>query len=154
MKKENQQNRWKNFHFEAWHFVFLLIASIILTTAVGDMKLKAMPRITNENSLLIDLTGKVPIDSISEEVSFVLFYNDSSDICEKMEYNINQLAQKENQGIKFYKINVDKHPREALKHNISGVPNTLILKNNKEVDRIMGIVSVSNLEMIYDRIIQ
>lgn len=113
-----------------------------------------MPEISKDNSSLIDLTDRATIDSISEDISFVLFYNNSSNICQKMEYNVNQLAQKEKQGIKFYKINVDKHPREALKYNISGVPNILILKNNQEVDRIMGIASVSNLEMIYNRIAQ
>lgn len=54
-------------------------------------------------------------------------------------------------NIRIYKVNVNRYPHLIDKYNISGVYNILIFSNVIGNKRIMGVVSYSNLEMIYKR---
>ena len=44
------------------------------------------------------------------------------------------------------KLNVDENPRTAGRFQIFGIPTVLIIKNGKEVDRIVGLVPKDHIE--------
>ena len=44
------------------------------------------------------------------------------------------------------KLNVDENPRTAARFQIFGIPTLLIIKNGKEVDRIVGLVPKDHIE--------
>ncbi|MGC9345923.1 MAG: thioredoxin [Candidatus Bathyarchaeales archaeon] len=44
------------------------------------------------------------------------------------------------------KLNVDENPRTAERFQIFGIPTLLIMKNGKEVDRIVGLVPKNHIE--------
>lgn len=46
----------------------------------------------------------------------------------------------------FGKLNVDENPRTAERFQIFGIPTLLIIKNGKEVDRIVGLVPKDNIK--------
>lgn len=90
-------------------------------------------------------------DSLDRQaLCFILFYVNNSNICDKMNRNLEELQNRTN-DLCTYKINIAHHPGLAYKYNISGVPSVLIFRNGLEDKRIMGVVSYSNVEMIYKR---
>lgn len=139
----------KKFRFKTWHFVLLFVLFCILVNIIGLISINGNSySIENEIAQIEEIYDLSEIENSTEIVS-IIFYKEDSNICGKMMHNINQLT---NKNSKFYRSEVNKNSELYKKHNISGVPCTLILKNGEEISRIMGLVPTSNLEIIYSRI--
>ncbi len=139
----------KKFRIKTWHFVILLVLFFIVVNIVGIISINGSSySIENEIAQIEEIYDLSEIDNSSDIVS-IIFYREGSNICAKMIHNINQLT---NKNSKFYRSEVNKNSELYSKYNISGVPCTLILKNGEELNRIMGLVPTSNLEIIYGRI--
>lgn len=139
----------KKFRFKTWHFVLLFVLFFILVNIIGLISINGNSySIENEIVQIEEIYDLSEIENSAEIVS-IIFYKEDSNICRKMMHNINQLT---NKNSKFYRSEVNKNSELYKKHNISGVPCTLILKNGEEISRIMGLVPTSNLEIIYSRI--
>jgi len=54
--------------------------------------------------------------------------------------------------IAFYAINVEEYPEYFYRYNVSGIPNLLILNDDVEEKRVMGVVPARNLEKIMNRV--
>ena len=54
---------------------------------------------------------------------------------------IDQIAKETVGRIQVGKLNVDENPQTAARFHIQGIPTLLILKNGREVDRIVGVQS-------------
>ena len=135
--------------FKTWHFVVLFVLFFILVNIIGLISISGNSySIENEIAQIEEIYDLSEIENSTEIVS-IIFYKEDSNICGKMMHNINQLT---NKNSKFYRSEVNKNSELYKKHNISGVPCTLILKNGEEISRIMGLVPTSNLEIIYSRI--
>ncbi|PXV65051.1 thioredoxin [Dysgonomonas alginatilytica] len=135
---------------KTWHFLLVFAILVISSNIIWSKELHNTPMV-EENSALIELDNQSFSDNVASGTCFVLFYTDESDVCTKMEQNLNQLIKASEGHTGFYKLNIDKYPGEYGKYAISGTPSTLIFKDGKEIDRIMGIVPISNLIMIYKR---
>lgn len=61
--------------------------------------------------------------------------------CRVMSPVIDQLAAELNGQIRVGKLNVDENPRTAARFQVQGIPTLLILKNGREIDRIVGAQS-------------
>ena len=130
-----------------FHFILMFIGLTIVVWVISD----------NNRSLLTTEGKLTDIDNIFFQdslvlwdYSLVLFYVDSSDVCRKMEENLIRLKN-ETGYTHIHKINADLYPDLVHKYNISGVPNILLLKKGVDHGRIMGVVSFSNIKMIYNR---
>lgn len=132
------------------HFILALIILISFCYILEYLEIENKDQL-EINPSLIKITPDKLQDSISGEVCFVLFYESNSGICKNMEYKLNRLAWEKHNKVRFYKINIKDKRDIAEKYNISGTPNILLFKNGHEYKRIMGVVSFSNLEMIYQR---
>lgn len=142
----------KDFHFKTWHFGLLLAILLILTNIIDAMTINSVPQINQNN--FVEITNRTFNDAVSEGINFVLFYEEDSNLCNKMEYNLHQLSNREKyKDFKFYKLDFSKYPDKYSDYHISGTPCILIYKNGKEVERIMGVVSTSNIEIICNRIL-
>jgi|SRR5690554_6024608 thioredoxin-like negative regulator of GroEL len=135
------------FKLEPWHFVIAIVIFYILTVVVADIKLKQMP-LASVNTHLIELEE---IEFYNEELNFVFFYDGSSELCEKMRFNIEKLIENDQEPLYFYAIDVSKNPGPFYEYNVSGIPNILIFRGNLEIKRIMGMVSYENLTSIVQR---
>lgn len=102
------------------------------------------------HSSLVELDDRMFSDSIVSGTCFVLFHT-QSDVCYKMEQNLSQLNNTSDGNIRMFKLNIEAYPGEYGKYAISGTPTTIVFKDGQEIDRIMGIVPISNLLMIYKR---
>ena len=135
------------FKLEPWHFVIAIVIFYILTVVVADIKLKQMP-LASVNTHLIELEE---IEFYNEELNFVFFYDGSSELCEKMRFNIEKLIENDQEPLYFYAIDVSKNPGPFYEYNVSGIPNILIFRGNLEIKRIIGMVSYENLTSIVQR---
>lgn len=87
-----------------------------------------------------------------ESLTFVMFYHNDCEIYKKMESNL-ALVNQEYRGVpRFYKINMNDYPSILYTYNSPAITSTLIFENGKEVKRIVGYVSVSNIKMICNRL--
>lgn len=139
----------KNFRFKVWHFclLFVLLISGINIWAVIETN-KNSNDINGEDIHIEELKDMSYINTDSSGVISIIFYQENSDVCNKMMSNINKIS---DINLKFYKLNINNHLDIYTQYNISGVPCTLIFKDGKEINRIMGVVPVTNLEIIYKR---
>ncbi len=144
--------KWTTFRLKTWHFCLVLVVLFLITVVLECTGLKIAQSNSQSSGNLIELTKETFADSISTDLSFVLFYDEGSELCEEMERRIDNVAKEVNKDTKFYKIKIDQYDNRFEKYDISGVPSILIFKDRKEINRIMGLVSESNLNMIHDRI--
>ena len=59
---------------------------------------------------------------------------------------IDQLAKEYSGKVIFGKLNVDENPETAQRYGIMAIPTLLVIKNAKEVDRIIGALPKNQLE--------
>ncbi len=129
------------------HFVTAILLFYVLTAVVADRKLERAPWPTGESRLS-------PYDGEaveSEELYFLFFYDGDSELSQKMKANVENLLEEGLAPGLFYAVDVREHPRLYYDHNVSGVPNILMFKEDKEGKRIMGFVSSDNLSKIVKR---
>lgn len=138
-----------NFRFKAWHFI-LMFALLIIVTNVIDAAKSNNPA-SNIESRFVELDGNLIKEGEHSGISFVLCYREDSDLCNKMEYNLNQLSY--GNEFKYFKLDIEKYPHISDEYHIIGVPSVLILSDGEEIERVLGVVPVSNLEIISKRII-
>ena len=80
----------------------------------------------------------------SEKTVVIDFYADWCGPCKAYSPIVEAFAA-ENEDIKVVKINVDDSEDLAIKYNAMSIPTTVVIKNGKEVNRAIGIISKSNL---------
>ena len=83
---------------------------------------------------------------VLEESKTVLidFYADWCGPCKMLAPVLEEVA-KENTNAKFVKINVDDAQELAMEYNIMSIPTLVVIKNGKEVNRMVGLASKSEL---------
>lgn len=59
---------------------------------------------------------------------------------------IDELARDYAGKVIFGKLNVDENPETAVRFNVMSIPTLLIMKDGKEVDRIIGAVPKQSIE--------
>ena len=59
---------------------------------------------------------------------------------------IEELAKEHAGRVLVGKLNVDENPRTAARFQILGIPTLLIIRNGKEVDRIVGLAPKNHIE--------
>ena len=80
----------------------------------------------------------------SDKTVLIDFYADWCGPCKAYSPILEAFAA-ENEDIKVVKINVDDSEDLAIKYNAMSIPTTVVIKNGKEVNRAIGIISKSNL---------
>lgn len=139
---------------KTWHFVTALILFTGLAYLLGNWELKKRPP-DKTTPYLTELNDEISItDSLSSGLCFVLFHTENSIMCDKMAANLNSVAKNKQHETGFFRLNLDKHPWSSEKYMVYGIPTVLIIENNNEIKRIMGIVPEKNIEIIYSRVIR
>lgn len=86
---------------------------------------------------------------VLDETKIVLvdFYADWCAPCKMLAPIVEEVA-KENQNVKFVKINVDESPNLAMEYDIMSIPTLIVIKKGKEINRMVGLVDKSELSKI------
>ena len=130
--------------------VFFIVGMILLSVFLNN---RNKVEISNENGSTIEVI-KVTSANFEEEVLnsnktvLIDFYADWCGPC-KMFSPIVESVATENENIKVVKIDVDNEQDLAIKYQVMSIPTTIIIKNGQEVNRVVGMVSKSDLiEMV------
>ena len=109
-----------------------------------------------ENGVLV-MTGYetdddlYPITWEQDKPIMVMFYDYSCKACKQLEPTFDEL-EKESPDVKFYKTDVEQDRVLAHKFKIEKVPTTIILKNNEELGRVVGVVPKMGLFSLLDKL--
>ena len=93
---------------------------------------------------------KITADDFKKEVLeesktvVIDFYADWCGPCKMLAPVLEEIA-KENTNTKFVKINVDDAQDLAMEYNVMSIPTLVVIKNGKEVNRVVGLVNKSEL---------
>ena len=84
----------------------------------------------------------------SDKTVLIDFYADWCGPC-KMFAPVVEAVAAENEDVKVVKVNVDNAQDLAIKYQVMSIPTTVVIKNGQEVNRVVGMVSKSDLlEMV------
>jgi len=84
----------------------------------------------------------------SDKTVLIDFYADWCGPC-KMFSPVVEAVATENEDIKVVKVNVDDAQDLAIQYQVMSIPTTVVIKEGKEVNRVVGMVSKSDLlEMV------
>ena len=137
--------------------ILILICVLLFITAMFVTKMYLdNARDTNVSEENIDYTVnnniqeskilKVESDTFEEEVLnttqtvVIDFYATWCGPCKMYTPIVEEFAQ-ENQDIKVVKIDIDENQDIAFEYNVRSIPTTIIIKEGKEVDRAVGMIS-------------
>jgi thioredoxin 1 len=59
---------------------------------------------------------------------------------------LESVSQKMNGAMKFVKVNTDENPKTAQDYKIMAIPSLIVIKDGKEVDRLVGYIPEDKLE--------
>jgi thioredoxin 1 len=71
--------------------------------------------------------------------------------CRALAPTIDELCKEYDGKILIGKLNVDENPQTAERFQIFSIPTLVLMKNGKEVDRIVGLVPKSRIEAILNK---
>ncbi|MBU0893952.1 MAG: thioredoxin [Nanoarchaeota archaeon] len=99
------------------------------------------------NDKVPELTNAEFNDFTKEGLALVDFFAEWCMPCVMMGPIIDELSEKFKGKIKFGKVNVEDNQSLAAKHNVSSIPNMILFKNGKEIERFIGSVSAEDFEV-------
>lgn len=130
--------------------VFFVIGMILLSIYLNN---RNKVEINKEEESTMEIM-KVTSVNFEEEVLksdktvLIDFYADWCGPCKMFSPIVESVAQ-ENEDIKVVKIDVDNAQDLAMKYQVMSIPTTVVIKDGKEVNRVVGLVSKSDLvEMV------
>ncbi len=68
--------------------------------------------------------------------------------CKVISPIVEELAEEDERGIAFAKLNIDDNPSSPVKYGIMGVPTLLFFRDGDLVERIVGVVPRSRIENV------
>ena len=66
--------------------------------------------------------------------------------CHMVAPTVEEIAKEYKAKLKVCKLNVDEAPKTASAYGIMSIPTLAIFKNGQEIDKIIGVISKSELE--------
>ena len=92
-----------------------------------------------------EVTDEVFHKYTNEGFALVDFYSDTCNPCKALALNLNEVAN-DFPFININKVNVPKSPKVSEKFGVMAVPTIIFMKNGKEVDRHVGLMSVEEIK--------
>lgn len=106
-----------------------------------------MNNLNSENSMSIKTIENAEFDTLIADSGLKLFrfWAAWCPPCRAMAPMYKQAAEIIGHNALFGEVNVDMEPELAARHQIRGIPTTVIYKDGKEITRFAGIVSAAQL---------
>ncbi|MCI9038729.1 MAG: thioredoxin [Clostridia bacterium] len=124
-------------------FILILIGINILlngqrdaTIESGEKQEEKVIEVTSENFEEVVLKSEKPV--------LIDFYATWCGPCKILSPIVEEVA-KENENVKFVKIDIDKTDDIALQYQVMSIPTLVLIQNGEEKDRIVGIVDKTQI---------
>lgn len=130
--------------------ILFVIGMIILNNYLNNMdnaEMNDKENIAEESKVEIKRVTSLNFEEEvlnSDKTVLIDFYADWCGPCKAYSPIVEAFAA-ENENIKVVKVNVDDSEDLAIKYNAMSIPTTVVIKNGKEVNRAVGIISKNNL---------
>lgn len=115
-----------------------IFAIIIIFRIVMFRKMKKTPLVSNHKDILV-LTEQNFKKETKNRIVLVDFWADWCAPCRMIAPILNDVSAELPKGTFVGKVDIQKHQSLATKFKVRNIPTLLILKNGKEVKRIVGI---------------
>lgn len=80
----------------------------------------------------------------SDKKVLIDFYAEWCGPCKMLSPVVEKVA-KENENIKFVRIDVDEEQNLAISYNIMSIPTLVVIEDGKEINRVVGLISKNEL---------
>lgn len=137
------------FSLKAWHFCLLFLCLLVLIFVWDTVEYRNSPEEFDSCFVEVD---RIPANEAGNDFYCILFHDGESDLNRKMEYNFSEYAFSHLPDAHLYKVNIAANRQLISDYRISGVPSLLVFRDGEEADRIMGVVSTSTIQRIFNRI--
>ena len=130
--------------------IFFIISMIILSRVLNNRnKVEIRNEEENRMEILSVTSANFEKEVINSDKTVLIdFYADWCGPCKAYSPIVESVAT-ENEDIKVVKINVDNAQDIAIKYQVMSIPTTVVIKDGKEVNRAVGMMSKSDLvEMV------
>ena len=132
-------------------FVLILVLMNIFLNSQNDLDSEIEMSGKEENAMeILNVTSANFQEEVlnSEKTVLIDFYADWCGPC-KMFSPVVEAVANENEDIKVVKVNVDNAQDLAIQYQVMSIPTVVIIKDGKEINRNVGMVSKSQLlEMV------
>lgn len=132
-------------------FVLILVLMNIFLNSQNDLDSEIEMSGKEENAMeVLNVTSANFEEEVlnSEKTVLIDFYADWCGPC-KMFSPVVEAVANENEDIKVVKVNVDNAQDLAIQYQVMSIPTVVIIKDGKEINRNVGMVSKSQLlEMV------
>ena len=100
-----------------------------------------------ENDMVIKVSSENFENEVlkSEKTVLIDFYADWCGPCQMLSPIVKKVAE-ENEDIKVVKLNIDEEQDLAIEYGVMSIPTLVVVKNGQEVNRVIGLVSKSEVE--------
>lgn len=125
--------------------LFFVIGMIILNKYLNNMNETPINN-TEQNKIIESKITKITNENFEEEVIksektvLIDFYATWCGPCKIYSPIVEEFAT-ENEDIKVVKLDIDEAQDIAMEYNVMSIPTTIIIKDGKEVDRAVGVIS-------------
>lgn len=137
--------------------VFIIVFIVVMFLLNGVIKKESNKTVVQENIVSKDIKEekkmviKVGSENFEEEVLrcdktvLIDFYADWCGPCQMLSPIVEKVAE-ENEDVKVVKLNIDENQELAVQYSVMSIPTLVVIKNGKEENRVIGLVSKSEVE--------
>jgi thioredoxin 1 len=124
---------------------YIIISIIIVALVIGYLiwqykRIKNLP-VGSDSPYVVTLTDANVKQHITKGVVLIDFWAAWCMPCKMIGPVINELAEEMKDQAVICKLNIDEHQKTAQMFGVRSIPTLVILKNGKEVERIVGVKS-------------
>ena len=129
-------------------FVLVLVAINIFLSRQSQTEIEGKDKQENteQEEKVIEVTSQNFEEEVlrSEKTVLIDFYATWCGPCKILSPIVEEAA-KENENVKFVKIDIDKTDDIAMQYQVMSIPTLVLIQNGEEKDRIVGIVDKNQI---------
>jgi len=118
--------------------VLAIIAGAIGYLYLAARRIKNMPEVPDSSRLVTLNPGNFQQHTRSG-VALIDFWASWCMPCKMMAPILNEVAEEIGDEAKICKVNVEEHQQLSAKFSVRNIPTLILMKNGKEIDRIVGV---------------
>lgn len=108
------------------------------------------------NNKIINLCDKNFKETILKNKKLILvdFWAEWCEPCKIMSKRLNQILEEYQNKLIISKLDIDKNIDTAKTYNIRSIPSLILFKNGKQIDTLIGLVTLKNLKIFLNKYIE